>query len=354
MRIRTLIPILAATMILSLLAGCGSRQQSSQTQPAAAAQPAATPAPAKAAPAAPVPSKDPIRVSVPSGTTGGSYYAYLSGASEVLRKHSNIELTVQTSPGAAANMDLLVSKKGQMAPTSNSTVHQASTGTERYKDKGKTELRQVLAMFSSPFYVTVRKNSTFKSIWGFKGVTISVGGKGSGTLDLNQFVFDAIGLKVGTDLQPEYSASKEAIDSWKDNRIQGVVNSAGSMPYPSVTEMSTLGDGIRIFSLTDEEIQKVIKKYPFFSPYVIPKGSYAGQDYEVKTVAVWTSLVATPDLPDEVAYNIIKVLDEHQPELVQAYKPAKETSAVNTVKGAIVPLHPGVEKYLKEKGIPTK
>ena len=46
-----------------------------------------------------------------------------------------------------------------------------------------------------------------------------------------------------------------------------------------------------------------------------------------------------------------KTLHDNQKDLVAAHSAAKDMKLQDALKGMTVPLHPGAEKYYKEKGI---
>ena len=51
-----------------------------------------------------------------------------------------------------------------------------------------------------------------------------------------------------------------------------------------------------------------------------------------------------------MAYTLVKVFLEHQDELAQMAPWAKKFDISSTINGAFLPIHPGVVKYIKEKG----
>jgi hypothetical protein len=55
-----------------------------------------------------------------------------------------------------------------------------------------------------------------------------------------------------------------------------------------------------------------------------------------------------------LAYNITKVLLEHQPELVAVHKEAQNFTLATAAVGSSLPFHPGAIKYYQEKGIKFK
>ena len=90
------------------------------------------------------------------------------------------------------------------------------------------------------------------------------------------------------------------------------------------------------------------------APYIsatIPAGTYNGQAADVKTVAVVNFLVTHSDVSDETAYQMTKQLFENLDTLEAAHKAAAQIKLENALKGMPVPLHPGAERFYKEKGL---
>jgi TRAP transporter TAXI family solute receptor len=62
-------------------------------------------------------------------------------------------------------------------------------------------------------------------------------------------------------------------------------------------------------------------------------------------------LVTHSEVDDELAYAMTKALWENVDQLVSAHAAAKGIKAEQAVAGMPVPLHPGAEKYYREKGM---
>jgi len=96
----------------------------------------------------------------------------------------------------------------------------------------------------------------------------------------------------------------------------------------------------------------IIKKIG--SPYitgVIPANTYKGQAENVSTAAIGNFLVTHKDVSTETVYQMTKLVFESLPELVAAHAAAKDIDIKKATVGMPVPLHPGAQKYFKEKGI---
>ena len=84
---------------------------------------------------------------------------------------------------------------------------------------------------------------------------------------------------------------------------------------------------------------------------VYPAGTYEGQTEDVATAAVGNMLVTHSDVPEETAYQMTKQLFENLDRMTAAHAAAKAIKLEAATEGMPVPLHPGAERYYKEKGV---
>ena len=69
------------------------------------------------------------------------------------------------------------------------------------------------------------------------------------------------------------------------------------------------------------------------------------------TAAVGNILVTHDGVSDDSVYLMTKLLFENLDKLSAAHAAAKAIRLENAVKGLPIPLHPGAERYYREKGI---
>lgn len=89
-------------------------------------------------------------------------------------------------------------------------------------------------------------------------------------------------------------------------------------------------------------------------PAKIDADVYNGQDEKVEyTFGSASILITYKDMPEEDIYNMAKALFENNELLVAAYPQCNEWNIENATRGleGLVEMHPGVIKYLKEKGV---
>jgi hypothetical protein len=106
---------------------------------------------------------------------------------------------------------------------------------------------------------------------------------------------------------------------------------------------------IRLIGLTEDQMTSLQAKYGFYVPVVVPAGSYNGLTEDVTVPSMNAVLICKKDLPEELVYQMTKILFENKDEMTHAKK--EFISAEYGAKGIPVPFHPGAEKFFKEMNL---
>ncbi len=88
-----------------------------------------------------------------------------------------------------------------------------------------------------------------------------------------------------------------------------------------------------------------------YVPSVIPAGTYQGQDEDVPTAAIGNILVTHEGVSEETAYQMTKLLFENLDRMVASHSAAKDITLEGAITGLPIPLHPGAERYYRERGL---
>ena len=125
------------------------------------------------------------------------------------------------------------------------------------------------------------------------------------------------------------------------------------IPTSSVTDLAaTPGTKIKLIDHADAVEKMTAKHGPLYVRDVIPAKSYPGQDQVNHVATVWNLLVAHKDMPDQVAYTILKTIFDKQADLILIHKEAASFQLKTQSKAAAsIPYHPGAIKYFAEKGV---
>ncbi|MCB1460221.1 MAG: TAXI family TRAP transporter solute-binding subunit, partial [Nitratireductor sp.] len=159
-------------------------------------------------------------------------------------------------------------------------------------------------------------------------------------------IFGAMGMSYDDLGQTEYLPFGESVELMKNRQLDATLQSAGL----GVASIKDLAASIPITMVAVPASVADTLGAPFIARN-IPAGTYEGQAEDVPTLAITNILVTHSDVSDEMAYQMTKQLFEHLDEMVATHAAAKAISLENGPKGIPVPLHPGAERYYKEKGL---
>lgn len=121
-------------------------------------------------------------------------------------------------------------------------------------------------------------------------------------------------------------------------------------PPAAIVQEAALGRKVRILPWPDD-LRKAMKEKYGFGLGIIKKESYPGILAEdIPTVVYGTVLMVHKDVASEVVYDITKIISENRDRLPAIHKSMEVYDPATAWKDLPVPLHPGAEKYYREKG----
>ena len=134
---------------------------------------------------------------------------------------------------------------------------------------------------------------------------LSIGEEESGTERNAKQILEAYGLSDElVDCENlDYTQAAEALVSEK---IDAMFCTAGVQT--TVIEELTRQRGIRLLSLDETHIQKLMAAYDFYTPYTIPVYTYSGQSEEATTVGVQSLLLVSDELSDKTVETLTEQL----------------------------------------------
>ena len=207
-------------------------------------------------------------------------------------------------------------------------------------------VRVMLSLIPNDYYFVVAADSGINSISDLQGKKFSPGNTNSSSERLAYAILSALGI------EPDwyYASTGEAVDAMKDRRIDGFMKSASTTAVDSsIADVMTSVD-VKVLSFTQEEIDKVLKAYPYYAFGSVDSSLY-DQEGTITTMTSFYSYAASKDVPEEDVYQIVKALCENQSYLESAYaglagfNPAEITATEGSGY-----LHTGTIKYLTELG----
>lgn len=289
-------------------------------------------------------------VSVASGWVVGVYYPLAGALSRIAHeKLPDIKITVESSGASVANAKLIASGDADLAILQNDIAFYALQGTKPMFDKAVPNIRGVAALYPEHCQIHARKDAKVATVKDLKGKKVAVGPLGSGTEQNAMQILEAYGLKFENLGRVERLSAAESADYLKDGRIDAAFYTVGvgaSAIIDSAMMIETL-----IVPIDGAQADALVKKYPFYAKDKVPAGIYKGVDKDVPTVAVLAILVAKAELEEDMVYRITKAMWEGIKTIEGAHAKGKEVKLEKALIGMPIPLHPGADKFYKEKGL---
>lgn len=287
-------------------------------------------------------------VNILTGGTSGVYYPLGAALAKIYGdKIPDVRTQVQATKASVENLNLLQAGKGEIAFALGDSVKFAWDGNADAGFKAKLDkLRGLAAIYPNYIQIVASKESGIKTLADLKGKGLSVGAPKSGT-ELNaRAILGAAGFSYEDLGKTEYLPFGESVELIKNRQLDATLQSAG-LGVASIRDLAS-SLPIQVVAVPAEIVNKV------GAPYVaktIPAGTYDGQTEDVPTAAVINFLVTREGVSDDLAYQMTKQLFENLPDLTAAHKAAADIKLEAAAKDMPIPIHPGAEKYYKEKGV---
>ena len=336
-----------ALMAVVLIAGCAFFLIKPES-PTAVPEVIPAAAPSEVTPQ-PQPVTRPTRLTLATGGTAGTYYPFGGALAQVISEKSGVvSITAQPSGATGENLSLIDMGDVDMALVQNDLSHYAYSGIEIFEGNKVSNFKAIARMYPEIVHVVAQGGSGVQSMADLQGKRVSVGASGSGNEANCRQIFEFYGLSYNN-IRPLFISYAETTNHFKDRQVDAFVYTTG-VPNPSIKDIVTEHDAVFV-PIDGEEREEIIKKYPFFTAYAIPAGSYEGQTEDVGTIAVQCILIVREDIPENTVYEMTKALFENLDALGAAHAKGMEVSAEKALDGLTVPLHPGAERYFKEAGV---
>lgn len=289
------------------------------------------------------------RISIATGGTSGVYYVYGGGLAQVLSKHvPGVEATAEVTSASVENLNLIAQKSADVAFTLGDSAYDAIKGKGKFKEA--LPIQALAVLYANYTHIVVKADSGINSVKDLAGRRVSTGSPNSGTEVIAERVLKAYGIDPQSGIKRERLGVGESADALKDGKIDAFFWSGG-LPTAGVLELaSTPGVKIRLLPTADV-IDALVNEYgPLYTPVPVPPGVYPGVDQEVIVAGVPNLLVVHRDMPEDLAYNILKAMFDNKAELEAVHPEAKKLTLQTATKGSPVEFHPGAMKFYKEKG----
>ena len=292
------------------------------------------------------------RLSIATGGTGGVYYPYGGAIARVITEHlPHVEATAEVTAASVDNLKLVRDHKSDIAFTLADTLDAAVAGRGAFARRGPVPARVLAVLYDNYTHLVASGRSGVARVADLAGKHVSIGAAGSGTELIATRVLRAAGLDPGRDITPVSLGVAQSVDAIKDRKIDAFFWSGG-VPTASVLDLaSTSGLAWRLVP-NDDVLDALQRAHgpSLYARLIVRQRAYPGLSGDVAVVGVSNLLVVHEDMPEQLAYDITRLLFERQADLAAVHAEAKQLNLARATAAAPAPFHPGAIRYYRERG----
>ncbi len=272
---------------------------------------------------------------------GGMYYTFANTFSELANEASaDYTFEVRTTAGSSANLRLLSDNYIELG------IAQADLLQEAYQKN--TNLRAIAGLYPEACQLVVRADSDIHTLSDLSGHTVSIGAEESGTeLNASQILeFAGMPSSIVTTRNLDYI---EAAKELENGTIDAFFCTAG-LTTTIIDELSRECD-IRLISIDDSVIDKMLSVSDAYSRYTIPAETYRGQTEDITTISVKAVLVTSDSMSEEVIERLTQLLFDKAKELQYSTSLNLQLDETFAIDNIPVPFHTGAIAYYEANGL---
>lgn len=341
---KILLAVVIIVLLASIVLGCAPK----------APAPTPTPTPAPSPTPAPTPAPEKLeRLIWASFRVGTSLYFADVGLTQLMNQYTDYTSIVQPFPSGVSIYDALHEKKIDLAVQLSSWAYDFAFGIKRVVpvEKHYPEIRGIMGGHTSWWAWVTRADTGIKTIADLKGHTVHYLTPG---INLAHIIggdsLRAAGIDPEKDVKhisfDSNEASAKGLANKQVDAIWVSIQSAYMEEAAAVRPLVVLPFPKEIYDKMSEESKEthIIQELPAgYLPLITQNISAVG----------WPAIViCRDDLPNDVAYQVVKVTMEHAKEVLTIHPLFREYGKweYQLPDYFVVPFHPGAIKFFKEAG----
>jgi TRAP transporter TAXI family solute receptor len=317
--------------------------------------------------AGPVPGlAQPARIAfqISTGSTGGTYFpvgeliagllSHPAGAQRCEKSKlcgpPGLIVTARTSDGAVANVQAVNAGTFTSGLAQSDVVAEAVAGKGPFKKQGPaSHIRVIAALFPEDVHLVVSASSKIASVSDLRHKRVALGAEGSGSLVTARAVLAAWRLRERY-LEASFDPPEIAARKLERNEIDAFFF-VGGPPVPLMQNLIARKQA-RLVPIDGDGRARLLKTNSSLSAGAIAAGTYPGFG-KVETVKVRALWIVNDKQPAPLIYDMTRALFESgNAQTLQSNPSARRITLETAARDLPAPLHPGAEKFYRERGKP--
>ena len=292
------------------------------------------------------------RIVFGGGPAGGTFQV-VANAIQVygpVKESKDYRVKAQSSAGSIENLRKVNTGKSDFGVVYSGHVYLGREGLLKNDTNKYEDVLAVSFLYGAPAQLVVHKDSGISSVKDLEGKKVGVGNAGSGAFANCELFFTHMG--VWDKIERNAMGYNDAANAFGNNQLDAFWLFTA---FPSgAVIMAAQTNDIELVDLgKDAEASGFYDKYPYFSKLAVPAGTYKGVENaspSFQDSALW---VANSKVSDDIVYDMLSKIytDEGLAYMTEQKKTFKDMAIDTGINGIVTPLHPGAEKFWKEKGL---
>jgi TRAP transporter TAXI family solute receptor len=287
------------------------------------------------------------RVYIATGNTTGVYYQIGGGYADLISKYEPGYVARAEPTGASGdNIARIVNGDMDLGFCNDDTAADAVAGTGTFAGK-KLPIVALARLYRNYLHCVVRNASKITKFEDLRGKRISTGTLNSGADIMSGRILLANGIDPDKDIVRQRLSLPDTTKGMQAGTTDALFFTGG-LPTPGITDLLNSTPGAYALLSLEAELAPLVAKYGsgVYGTANLAKSVY-NTPADVITIVGFNMIIASPNLPDQLAYDLTKLLYDHQSELAKVHPSGGDFEKANGPATDPVPLHPGARRYFQ-------
>jgi TRAP transporter TAXI family solute receptor len=286
------------------------------------------------------------RIFLATGNTTGVYYQLGGGYADVITRYlPGYEARAEPTGASVENINRLAGGDMEIAFSLADTAADAIAGQGAF-DGQPQPVRALARIYSNYTHVIVRTDGKIRTFAQLRGKRVSTGSPKSGTDIIAGRLLASAGINPDRDVQRLTLSLPETVKRMRAGTLDAMFFSGG-LPTPGIKDLISSAPGtFRLLPIADL-IEPLSARYgTVYTTASLPREVY-GTPAITPTITVSNVILVREDMPEQLAYDLTRLLFAHQGELIKVHPEAANFNRESAAATGPIPLHPGASRFYR-------
>ncbi|KQU27147.1 hypothetical protein ASG65_00830 [Bacillus sp. Leaf13] len=277
---------------------------------------------------------------IATGDMSGVYFSLGQVLSNLYEKYNGAVTGTQVTHASIENTELVSQHQAEIGFTTVDVLDLPETN--------KSKLRALTTLYSNYVQIVTTKQNNIDSLEDLVGKRISIGTSGSGTRLIAERILLETDLPLDQ-LNLSYLSFSQSAEALRNGTIDVAFFSSG-IPNNEIAFISKEMN-LSFIPVPEDIIDRLQKQYGGYTKNEISSDTYKGMKKNIQTISIKNVLLTYDEMSDLQAYNLVKTLYEHLPELQHTHPAASDISLNEATQQIPIEYHQGAINYFTEQEI---